>query len=432
MKRATLFIVITLTSVFSFAQDDFDIATVLSYNILNYRNNFAQCNSSTNNAQNKEQNLATIIEHVDPDIVCYQEVSSSSLTVLSNLLNNTLNTNGTTKYDIASTQGSSNLMNAVYYNSEMFTHYSSEQIRRDLSNLSLVRLIDVVTFYHNDPSLSETFDTTFLTVFVAHLKAGNSNSDEAERARATATIMDYLDNHSEIENYLLAGDLNVYSGNGDAFSNLINGSRRFYDPIDAVGNWSNSSSFSFAHTQSTRRNQTSGGCFSGGGMDDRFDFILISDDVRSGSNRVKYINRSYEALGQDGGRFNESINFPSNSSEPTEIIDALYEVSDHLPIIMDLQMIYSAPVGISEVSRYQNFSASIQGEVIRILNQSNQPFNGDIRMVDLTGRTIYSSSSVTIESNSAFQPAIQVGNGIYIVQMIDSNGKASTFRFYKN
>lgn len=432
MKRAVLFIVITLTSVSSFAQNDFDIAKVLSYNILNYRNNFAQCNNSTNNAQNKEQNLATIIEHVDPDIVCYQEVSSSSLSVLSSLLDNTLNTNGVTKYQIASTQSNSSLMNAVYYNSEMFTHYSSEQIRNDLGNQSIVRLIDVVTLYHNDPTLAQTLDTTFLTVFVAHLKAGNSSSNETERARATAAIMDYLENRPAIENYLLAGDLNVYSGNGDAFNNLMSGNKRFFDPIDAVGNWSNSSSFSFAHTQSTRRNQTSGGCFSGGGMDDRFDFILMSDDLRSGASLVKYINSSYEALGQDGGRFNETINSPTNNSEPQEIINALYEISDHLPVIMDLQMIYSAPVGISKIANPLNFRTTTDGELIKILNQSNQPFKGNTRIIDLTGRVIYAASSITIEPNTAYQPNIKVRNGIYILQMIDSNGGTSTLRFYKN
>ena len=69
------------------------------------------------------------------------------------------------------------------------------------------------------------------------------------------------------------------------------------------------------HTQSTHSENT--GCAASGGMDDRFDFILISKNIKQGSKGVKYLSDAYWAVGQDGKHFNESINSsPTNTSVP--------------------------------------------------------------------------------------------------------------------
>ena len=45
-----------------------------------------------------------------------------------------------------------------------------------------------------------------------------------------------------------------------------------------------------------------------GGMDDRFDFIFVSEDLISGEDGVLYLENSYLAEGQDGNHFNQSVN----------------------------------------------------------------------------------------------------------------------------
>ena len=75
---------------------------------------------------------------------------------------------------------------------------------------------------------------------------------------------------------------------------------------------------------------------SSGGKDDRFDIIFVSEDILNNDNGVSYINGTYEALGQDGAHYNQSINVGSNSAAPDSVVDALYYGSDHLPVMMDV------------------------------------------------------------------------------------------------
>ena len=68
-------------------------------------------------------------------------------------------------------------------------------------------------------------------------------------------------------------------------------------------------------------------------MDDRFDFMLFTDDILSGSNNLSYINNSITAFGNDGQHFNVALtDSPVNTSLPDSIIQALYYMSDHLPV----------------------------------------------------------------------------------------------------
>ncbi|MDA7803014.1 hypothetical protein N8987_00365 [Crocinitomix sp.] len=107
--------------------------------------------------------------------------------------------------------------------------------------------------------------------------------------------------------------------------------------MNSPGNWHNNAAFSFVHTQSTRTTDIDGGAF--GGMDDRFDFIFIGEDLKSNQNGAKYINESYKVLGQDGKHFNKSLlDLPINESIPADIINKLYYMSDHLPVLLEIEV----------------------------------------------------------------------------------------------
>ena len=183
---------------------------------------------------------------------------------------------------------------------------------------------------------SETRDVYYFTCFVAHLKSGQGSAEQAARAEATANLMSYIE-ATGIGNYLFMGDFNLYTPTEDAFQNIINPANsdfKFYDPVNQIGEWSQNPNYSDYHTQSTH---SSGSCHSGGGMDDRFDFIMISESVKTGTDDVQYVQGSYETVGQDGNHFDQSINEGSNNSEPAEVIDALYHMSDHLPVCLQLE-----------------------------------------------------------------------------------------------
>ncbi len=335
-------IIFLLLSFFSSSAQDVDTLRIMHYNLLNYRNTTNQCTESTNNASDKEGYLSAITSHVKPDVITVNEMGAHWLNP-NKLLTNALNTNGVSYFDQAefSNNSFSSLTNMLFYNTEKLSKYGQEVISKDKNGDELVRVIDVYHLYYNDAYGLSKGDTTFLTFIVTHLKAGSGTDDKLQRAMMTESIMSYLATNKSNHSYFLCGDFNTQTASETSYKNLIEAQDeniRFIDPNDAAGSWNNNSNYSNLHTQSTHVSDTRGGCFSGGGMDDRFDFILCGKEVINQSYRVGYIEGSYFALGQDSRRFNGDMRSPSNSLIPTSISEALYEMSDHLPVIIDVEV----------------------------------------------------------------------------------------------
>ena len=57
----------------------------------------------------------------------------------------------------------------------------------------------------------------------------------------------------------------------------------------------------------------------------------------NGTNHFKYIKDSYKTIGQDGSSFNGPLNTSSNSVVPSNVAQALYGMSDHLPVYVKLE-----------------------------------------------------------------------------------------------
>jgi hypothetical protein len=78
---------------------------------------------------------------------------------------------------------------------------------------------------------------------------------------------------------LLGGDLNLYTFTEPAYQQLLQVTNNitFADPANRPGSWSNNPNFVDIFTQSTRTDFGLGG--TAGGFDDRFDFILTSENM---------------------------------------------------------------------------------------------------------------------------------------------------------
>jgi hypothetical protein len=140
------------------------------------------------------------------------------------------------------------------------------------------------------------------------------------------------------ENIIFGGDMNFYSAFIEpGYDSLVNSPvYSLIDPLPA-GNWHDSAEFSYLHTQSTRTSQFGGGAT--GGMDDRFDFIFFSHDIINGLNGAAYIPGSIVSFGNDGNRLNLSLlDPPVNPSIPDSVIQALYYMSDHLPVLCQVEI----------------------------------------------------------------------------------------------
>ncbi|MBN2669527.1 MAG: choice-of-anchor J domain-containing protein [Bacteroidales bacterium] len=305
---------------------------VMQYNLLYYGKDVYDCTSQNNGMDHKNEQLQVILNYVQPDILCVNEMDASTSDV-NYLMNNVLNINGESHWQHANVSGSYTI-NMIYYRSDKVSLVSQQYINGDPRQTDVYNLKSV-----EDNSID-------LTLFVGHLKAGNTDPDGDDRAYSTQNVMNYINDHGA-GNYLMMGDLNVYSSSEQCFQNLISPSNinyAFNDPVNRLGSWSSNYSFADVHTQATH---TSGDCFVSGGMDDRFDFILISNDIKNGSNGISYIANSYETIGQDGNHYNDALTDGTNNSAPSEVITALYEMSDHLPVALELSFqTANAPVTI--------------------------------------------------------------------------------------
>ncbi len=168
--------------------------------------------------------------------------------------------------------------------------------------------------------------------------------------------------------------------------NYSNASVRFNDPENQLGNWNNNGTFAALHTQSTRDGQTNGGCFSGGGLDDRYDHILVNSAPLTSASRMRYLPSSLTPLGNDGLHFNTSITSGTNNSVPATVLTALYELSDHLPVYADFEV---DRLGIGTPESATRIHSYLDLEGHRVLARLAVDEAWHVEVVDAAGRVLH-------------------------------------------
>lgn len=408
----------------AFAQDTIRF---MHYNLLNYRNTTTQCTNSTNNPETKEGHLETIVSHVKPDILTVNEMGPNWLNP-NKLLVNSLNKNGVSYYDQAefTNNSFSSLTNMLFFNSEKLGLHSQVALENNLDGQEMVRVIDVYKLFVKNGAL-KAGDTTYLTVFVAHLKAGSGSSDKEQRAEMAAAAMEYLKNNHQSHSYFFAGDFNIQTQSEACYQTLTKNTAttiRFYDPKDAPGSWNNNSLYSNLHTQSTHDGDSRGGCFSTGGMDDRFDFILCGKEVMDGTYGVKYVDGTYTALGQDSRRFNGNMSSPASNIIPSAVQNALYEMSDHLPVLMNVS-VKDNSVNVRDFS--SNQSKLVVSYVSDQSIEIHFPVGSDIEtaeLIDNTGKVVASMEMGVLNKWVVSREGLSAG--VYFIKAVSSNGRVQT------
>ncbi len=410
-----------ITGIVSFSQETIKLMT---YNLLNFNNYTSYCTEANNSHVAKAAYLNTIVSNQQPDILAVCEVGTNvSASYTTNyILGNSLNTGGETRWLAASPTGSY-LVNGLFYDKNKFQLVSQPVITTDVRDINIYKL-----------KYLNTTETLYFNVVISHLKAGNTSEDAADRAAMVQQLMNYLQNLGSNENYVIVGDFNVYTYEEQCFQKLINPSYpnlAFYDPVDQLGEWNNNYSFRNYHTQSTHSASDSD-CHSYGGMDDRFDFILISSSVKDGTAGIEYKSGSYWAVGQDGLRFNGSINSPANSTLPANVISALYNMSDHLPVVAEFYM--GNQNGVASMSSDPMFYANIVNPVSDELKyQLKTSYEKDITvsLYSVAGSRLF-ESTITSEPNNIYTHDISgLGSGMYILNF-SGEGINQSFRIIKS
>ena len=330
----------------------------MTYNILNYEDE-----------NNREDDYALILDFTQPDLIVAQEIIGQ--TGFSHFQSDVLDvvdpngwssapfTNQTAQQDIA-----------LYYKHDIFTFVSTSVVYTAQS--SGTRDVIQWIMLHNLSGLE-------FNIYGVHLKASSGSSNANQRLQETTILRNHL-NELAANSFIVAGDFNIYSNNSSsepAFDMLTgasdNNNGRLFDPIDRIGHWHNNSSYSDVHTQSPRTSSFGGGA--NGGMDDRFDWLFVSQSILDETSSMYYVDGTYCAFGNDGNHFNDAINDGTNNSVSAEMADALHDASDHLPVYMDVwfdDLTYSDQgIVITEVMANPASVSDSYGEWFEIFNTTD-------------------------------------------------------------
>jgi len=317
-------VAMVLFTVLSWSQDT---AKIMFYNLLEF---------PEAPPDNRELILKDILDEVQPDVFMVAELQDQNGADL--ILNQSLNDendNYVAAPFLLNTSGNGgSIQQLLYYNSTKFSLEFTDVIQTSLRDINRYQLKALTTQSQTNPIL--------IDFFVAHFKASQGFSNEQIRFDMALDFTNYINaNLSASANVVFAGDFNFYNANENGLQQLLSGSAliTMQDPINQIGNWHVNPSFSNVHTQSTRESNNNFNDFgAGGGLDDRFDFIFISGNLLDDTHEVQYLNGSYQTYGNNGNCFNEDISDTSCSGNFSQNIrNLLWNMSDHLPVVMDLE-----------------------------------------------------------------------------------------------
>jgi hypothetical protein len=407
-----------------------DTLTVMQYNLLyygNYNSGFADCYETNNNTQRKDECIRTIVDYVKPDIFTVCEFGATAA-LQNDFLRHNLNINGANYWqsDNIINYAGENIINHIFYDSRKIG------LKRHIALRTQPRDTDVYELYLKTPNLTAG-DTVKLVCIVAHPKAGMGY--ESNRRALMQVAMDYVNLHYPKDNVLIMGDFNMYTSNEPGYRLLTqtysNPEICFMDPaalVGGVGDWNNNNQYAAFHTQSTR--SYSDECFSSGGLDDRFDFILMADEIAFSYNHMRYVQGSYKAIGNDGQHFNMSVNQGSNTAVPAAVAEALFDGSDHLPVTMKIAV--DLHLGV-EHHEAQNLYASVAPNpatdqtVVSFFN----PSQGQVlfELYSLQGQLLQSAAGDFSEGSQGFELSMEgLTKGFYLLRIKHDGGWGQTVK----
>jgi endonuclease/exonuclease/phosphatase family metal-dependent hydrolase len=293
----------------------FEGIRVVSWNILDYPDM---------NEEPREEYFHNLLNVLNPDILVVQEMASA--TGVSQFLKEVLNPKKPKLYKAASFFDGPDTDNALFYKKAMIKIISRQQIPTSFRDITEYKM----------KIKKGTAKGTKFKIYSVHFTEGAGA--KKKRENEALTLRTYLDGLLPDELFFVCGSFNMLSSTEKAFKiltgNQANNNGRLMDPIHKTDKWHDKSKHRRIHTESTRKSKFGGG--SGGGLDDRFDMILISYGLEENEQLI-YSEGSCSVFGNDGKHLNKAVNKPANKVVSPEIAEALYKSSDHLPVIIDLK-----------------------------------------------------------------------------------------------
>jgi endonuclease/exonuclease/phosphatase family metal-dependent hydrolase len=388
----------------------------MSYNLLQF---------PTGNLEGRTDTLANICDYYRPHILLIQELKNaqglSDVTAMMNQLGYGSFDYGTFVPQQSNGGGGSNsLQQGIVYDSNVFELKSENVV------VTTYRDVNEFVLYVDDPELENGLDTTYLYVYVTHLKSSQGADNQTLRLEMVNDWLAYMEENIPAGSHvILAGDFNLYTNQEPAYIALTNEDNLFplTDVFASYGDWSGSG---FAHkeilTQSTRLNQIYNDG-AGGGMDDRFDFILLSSSLFGDDEMIQYSTGSYKSLGNTGNCYNMSITDCADGNEvPFDVLQSMYYMSDHLPQVCSLT--YS-----NALNTHQAVLQQSDARIMYFSHDQNalELWTGtlsglcDISIFNASGHLISKSQQTLQASSGTVIPFEAQGSGMYIIEISNGN-----------
>ncbi|MDZ4656360.1 MAG: hypothetical protein SH868_02150 [Bythopirellula sp.] len=173
--------------------------------------------------------------------------------------------------------------------------------------------------------------------YSSHYRAGDDGINATSRFNEAVVLRTNSDALGEGTHAIYAGDYNIPSSNATMYQHLLSsGNGQAFDPVSSPGTWLDNASFKHLHTQSPAATGENIPGYAGGGMDDRFDFQLVTGELLDNEG-MSILPNSYHVFGNNGTHtLNGSITTGTGAS--VAVLDALINNSDHLPVVADYQL----------------------------------------------------------------------------------------------
>jgi hypothetical protein len=153
--------------------------------------------------------------------------------------------------------------------------------------------------------------------------------------------------------------------------------------------------------------------------------ILASRSITDHTLGVSYALDTYAAFGNDGNSYNLQLNCSANGPVPTNVCQALRQMSDHLPVVMEL--VFDGAVSISDNLTASGFDIRLQDHpdteqwVLAISGDGAEVIPLEMSVTDMTGRLVIAPAITGAQE--VVIPTHQLPPGIYIIRLRDRQGK---------
>jgi hypothetical protein len=275
------------------------------------------------------------------DIITFNEVTTGALSTLQSLVNTAAPAGVTytlATYTSASGESGASGAQAMFYRSDRFSEITSghADIFTEASRYTDRWLLQLTGY-------SDTKARVY--VYGSHLKASSGSSNESLRLSGAVAIRNNADALPAGSPIIYTGDYNFYNNSESGYLELISaGPAQAVDPF-GTGTWAGATN-AIKHSQAPAINPCCG--LVGGGMDDRFDFVMPSLSANDG-NGISMISGTMRNVGNDGAHFDTGVGVGNNTYFPGELArsnalaDDLEVASDHVPQILE----FSVPAKLS-------------------------------------------------------------------------------------